>query len=197
MKAGTRKTVIFDFGGVLVNDRSSDKVLSDAIGRLSLEDQAKHRELLQQSELGKIPYSDLLEADKLLFPDKNTNEIKEFFFNTEVYKPFRIAERLLRNHRVIIFSNNHVGAPEEVAKFLNINISQFPFINSALVGMRKPQKEFYDYLLEKYKLVAKNCVFIDNMFHNLIPAQQLGMKTFHYQQNDEDLVKFLNAEGIY
>ncbi len=181
----------------MVNDRSSDATLGRAIESLSLENQTKFKEALLESELGKIPYSKLLEADRLLFPQKSDEEIRRFFMDTEVYEPFYIAERLLPHYAVIIFSNNHLGIPEEVAKYLNINIAQFPFVNSAVVGMRKPNKEFYDYLVEKYKLIPGECIFIDNMLHNLAPAQELGMKTFHYQRNDEELVNFLKAEGVY
>lgn len=190
-------TIIFDFGGVLVNDRSDDVFLRELIAKLPLELLNKLKKILIQSELGQIPYEEVFKADQeILFPDKTMGEIKDFFLNTEVYEPFRIAEKLLPRYKVFVFSNNHIGAPEQIANNLNIDISKFPFINSALVGMRKPDINFYQYLLEKHQIIPHQSIFIDNTAHNLIPAKQLGFRTFHYKNNASDLIKFLNKSGI-
>jgi putative hydrolase of the HAD superfamily len=190
-------TIIFDYGGVLVNDRSNDTSMKELIAKLPPESQNKLKQTLLQSELGQIPYEELLKTDKeILFPDKTMEEIKNFFLNTEVYEPFRIAEKLFSRYQVIIFSNNHIGAPEQMAKNLNIDISKFPFINSALVGMRKPDLNFYRYLIEKFKISPYESIFIDNMAHNLIPAEQLGFQTFYYRNNDLNLIEYLNKLGI-
>ena len=190
------KNIIFDFGGVMIDDRSDDQVLKQLIAELPLELQHEYKQRLIQSELGQIPYEEVLKADKILFPNKTYKQCMDYFFNTKVYEPFYIAEKLLTKYQVIIFSNNHAGAPELVAKFLNIDISKFPFVNSALVGMRKPDTNFYHYLVETFKLQPSESIFIDNTLHNLAPAEQLGFKTFHYKHNTPDLVFYLKQLGI-
>jgi len=191
------KNIIFDFGGVLINDRSDDASLTEIIQKLPKELQLKNREILTQSELGQIPYEDVWKFDEeILFPNKTRKEIEYFFLNNEVYETFHLAEKLLPNYKVIIFSNNHKGAPEMTAKNLNINISQFPFVNSAYVGMRKPDIGFYKYLINLHNLVPEESIFIDNTLKNLEPAKQLGIKTFHYTKNHNELVKFLKKLGI-
>jgi len=191
------KNIIFDFGGVLVNDRSDDAFLTEIIQKLPKEQRLKNREILTQSELGQIPYENVWKFDEeILFPNKSRKEIEDFFLNTEVYETFSLAEKLLPNYKVIIFSNNHKGAPEMTAKNLNINISQFPFINSALVGMRKPDIKFYKYLIKQHNLIPAESVFIDNTLKNLAPAQMLGIQTFHYTKNNNELASFLKKLGI-
>ena len=191
------KNIIFDFGGVLVNDRSDDTLLKEIIQKLPEEHQLKNRELLTQSELGLIPYEDVWKFDEeILFPNKSREEIEDFFLNTEVYNTFFLAEKLLSAYKVIIFSDNHKGAPEKMAKNLNINISQFPFINSAFVGMRKPNIEFYKYLIKLHNLIPEESVFIDNTQKNLTPARQLGIRTFHYTKNYDELIEYLKALGV-
>lgn len=43
------------------------------------------------------------------------------------------------------------------------------------VGMIKPELAIYKFLLDKYKLQANECVFIDDKEENLVPARELGI----------------------
>jgi len=45
------------------------------------------------------------------------------------------------------------------------------------VGLRKPEKNIYTLVLEKLKVKAQSCIFIDDIEDNLVPARELGMKT--------------------
>lgn len=56
-------------------------------------------------------------------------------------------------------------------------------IESALVGVRKPQPEIYHMACEKLGVAPENCIFLDDLGVNLKPARTIGMGT----------VKVLNA----
>ena len=56
-------------------------------------------------------------------------------------------------------------------------------IESALVGVRKPQPEIYHMACEKLGVAPGNCIFLDDLGINLKPARAMGMGT----------VKVLNA----
>lgn len=56
-------------------------------------------------------------------------------------------------------------------------------IESALVGVRKPQPEIYHMACEKLGVAPENCIFLDDLGINLKPARAMGMGT----------VKVLNA----
>lgn len=43
--------------------------------------------------------------------------------------------------------------------------------------MRKPDKGIYQYVLDAIKMKAENCLYIDDLPENLIPAQGLGIQT--------------------
>lgn len=65
--------------------------------------------------------------------------------------------------------------------------NNFPFIKilknrvlSYKVGMVKPDKRIFRYILDKYKLVPDETVLIDDMKDNILSAQTLGIKTIHY-----------------
>jgi putative hydrolase of the HAD superfamily len=191
------KNIIFDFGDVLVQDRTKDPKFHTITSRLPLRLQKLSHKLATQSETGKIPFSELRKFDKkFLFPNKTVEQIDKYFLGTKILKPWRLAHKLSKNYQIIIFSNHHRGGPEKTGKLKNINVHDFPFVNSALVGMRKPQPAFYKYLLKKFHLVPQECLFIDDRERNLKPAKQLGMHTYHYDQNYPKLVQYLNKSGI-
>jgi len=46
---------------------------------------------------------------------------------------------------------------------------------SGEVGMRKPEREIFELVLKRIGLPADQCVFIDDMAHNIVAAQQAGL----------------------
>ena len=55
----------------------------------------------------------------------------------------------------------------------------------------KPDKEIYQYLIDKYDLIPDECVFIDDMQHNLDTAGVLGINTILFDEY-ENVRKKLN-----
>lgn len=63
---------------------------------------------------------------------------------------------------------------------------------SSEVKMIKPNPDIYNYLLETYSLNPKECLFIDDLKTNVEAAKEFGVKGFLFENNYEDLKKFLN-----
>jgi len=51
---------------------------------------------------------------------------------------------------------------------------------SGEVGMRKPAPKMYELGAERAGVTVERCVFVDDLAHNLTPAQELGMATVHH-----------------
>ena len=49
---------------------------------------------------------------------------------------------------------------------------------SCEIGLRKPNIEFYKMALKKFKIAARECIFIDDNIKNLTPFEELGGKVF-------------------
>ena len=64
-------------------------------------------------------------------------------------------------------------------------------VYSAPIKMIKPNEDIYKYLLEKYSLIPQECVFIDDIKTNLATAARFGIHTFLYQNNTDELKKFI------
>jgi len=59
-----------------------------------------------------------------------------------------------------------------------------PIILSNEVGLKKPNIEIYNLMLDTIKIPANECIYIDDMPENLIPAANLGMSTILSNPND-------------
>jgi 2-haloacid dehalogenase len=77
-----------------------------------------------------------------------------------------------------------------------------PFFNtldgillSSEVNVCKPNPEIYKILLERYRLIPEESVFVDDRQDNLDTAQQLGIKTILFK-NAEQVRKDLETEGL-
>ncbi len=59
-------------------------------------------------------------------------------------------------------------------------------VDSAFVGLRKPDYAIYELLLERMGGVeAASCVFIDDIEVNCKAAEELGMASIHFQDTDQ------------
>ena len=60
-------------------------------------------------------------------------------------------------------------------------------VDSAFVGVRKPEREIYELTLERIGdgIGAAECLFVDDVEHNIAAARELGMATVHFRTNEE------------
>ena len=61
--------------------------------------------------------------------------------------------------------------------------------------MVKPDIEFYKKLLETNNLDPKDCLYIDDLMDNLIPAKSLGIDTYLF--NIKEIDKFIDYINTY
>lgn len=67
---------------------------------------------------------------------------------------------------------------------------------SAETTLVKPSKEIYMDFLNKFNCQANESIFIDDRLENIIGAQNVGFKVYHYQNDFNQLEAFLK-ETIY
>ena len=60
-------------------------------------------------------------------------------------------------------------------------------VDSAFVGMRKPEPEIYELTLERLGdgITADDCLFVDDVLVNVEAARELGMRAVHFQSNEQ------------
>jgi epoxide hydrolase-like predicted phosphatase len=60
---------------------------------------------------------------------------------------------------------------------------------SGEVGMRKPEPGIFELVLDRMGLPADECVFIDDMAHNIVAAEQAGLVGIVHRTFDETVVE--------
>ncbi|MDR1414255.1 MAG: HAD family phosphatase [Odoribacteraceae bacterium] len=64
---------------------------------------------------------------------------------------------------------------------------------SALEGLVKPERAFYELILERYRLLPDETLFIDDLQRNLLAAAELGIHTVHFAERESGLRAILEA----
>ena len=93
------------------------------------------------------------------------------------------AKLYLLSNISIGFAENYKSIPE-VSDILSLFDG---LVFSGPIGMNKPNRDIFEYLLSTYKLKAEDCVFIDDSEKNLRGAAELGINTILFTGDTEKL----------
>lgn len=69
-------------------------------------------------------------------------------------------------------------------------------IESAKVGLRKPDPRIYQLMVETLKVDPKNCVYLDDLGVNLKPAREMGMTTIKVTSGAQAIAELEAATGL-
>jgi putative hydrolase of the HAD superfamily len=58
-------------------------------------------------------------------------------------------------------------------------------VDSAFVGVRKPDREIYDLTVERLGVAARECLFVDDLQRNCDAARDAGMRAVRYVSPDQ------------
>lgn len=106
-----------------------------------------------------------------------------------------IEELHAKGFRVYYLSNFFEKAERECSTALDF----IPYTDGGILSYKeqliKPDAAIYKLLMERYQLVAEECVFIDDRADNCEAARRLGMQAVCFQTRDQ-AVKELNKMGV-
>jgi putative hydrolase of the HAD superfamily len=66
-------------------------------------------------------------------------------------------------------------------------------VDSAFVGMRKPERRIYELTVERLGVAAEECVFVDDLEVNCVVARELGMVAVQYRDSDQAIAEIRAA----
>jgi putative hydrolase of the HAD superfamily len=69
-------------------------------------------------------------------------------------------------------------------------------IESAKIGLRKPDPRIYQLMVEMLKVDPKNCVYLDDLGVNLKPAREMGMTTIKVTSGAQAIAELEAATGL-
>ena len=69
-------------------------------------------------------------------------------------------------------------------------------IESAKIGLRKPDPRIYQLMIETLKVDPQNCVYLDDLGVNLKPAREMGMTTIKVTSGAQAIAELEAATGL-
>lgn len=178
------KNIVFDLGNVLISFRPSEffdkknypenikaTILSDIFG-------SKEWAMLDK---GEINTTEAIEAIALKSSLKKEEIAHVFNLRTELMFPLVPNVKLLpelkkRGFRLYFLSN----FPMDIFEEIKTGYYFFKYFDGGIISSEakfsKPDSRIYEILLEKYSLIPKECLYIDDLKINVKAAEAAGMK---------------------
>ena len=89
------------------------------------------------------------------------------------------------------FAENYKSVPE-IKEIFNLFDG---LVFSGPIGLIKPERKIFEYLLNKYDLKKEECVFIDDNIANIAGAQKVGLKAYQFNGNVDELKVYYKNES--
>ena len=179
------KAIIFDYTGVLTKEGNiyhAGELLAEKYNcgrddflRLMKENWKKARINDMSSKLFWKNLADYLKIDSDLFR-KDYLE----FFKIDV-KVLEFIKKLKTNYKLGLLSNQLEDWLEEEIKKYNLDNVFDVIVASYQIKKAKPELEVYKGIAKKLKVYPSECIFVDDLERNLIPARELGMNTILFK----------------
>lgn len=181
--------IIFDWGGVITNiDYQATIHAFDKIGHKSFEKYFTHHhqdDFFKKLEKGMICPEDLYASIRDEVGSKVSQELIDnawcAMLTDTPYERIEILEKLNKRYKIFILSNTNSIHANYYNGFLNKTYGiDFPGLFDKVyysheIGMRKPDLEIFEYVLNDSKLDPASTLFIDDTEINIDSASKTGM----------------------
>ena len=194
------RAVISDFGGVLTTPLINSFVAFQRESGIGLEDLGKAMAKVMEEDDGRHPLFELEKGN--VTEDEFTRRLGDalgrplgsmretYFENLHPNEPMINLMRELRDggRRMALLTNNvREWEPLWRAKLPDVDEIFEVIVDSAFVGMRKPDPAIYRLTLDRLGdgIRAEDCLFVDDIEVNCDTARELGMTAVHFRDNDQ------------
>lgn len=188
------RNIIFDLGGVFI--QIDYNKTENAFVQLGIENFAEYykqdfvSELFETLEVGKIEpsmfYDELRKLTATTFSNQQIENAWNAMLGSFWLDRIEWLNIINKKYKVFLFSNtnaihyNYFMEMYNNLQFKNSFDSYFikPYY-SHILGLRKPNVDSYQYILNEQNLIAEETLFIDDTYKNIQGAANAGMQTLH------------------
>jgi len=195
--------VFFDIGGVLGTNGWDREQRSHALQKFSIEDEDfehRHHQVVGEFETGAMSLEEYLDVTVFYTPRLFSREDFELYMlSLSEPNPYalEIVKHIAAAGRVRLMTMNNESAVLNVYRIERFGLKNLftAFLSSCWLGLRKPQRMFFERGLAIAQAEAGSSLLVDDREQNLAPAATIGMHTIHYK-NPESLAKELSQYGV-
>jgi putative hydrolase of the HAD superfamily len=196
------RAVISDFGGVLTTPllrsfvafQDETGICFDSLGRAMQSAARDGAHPLFELEKGNLTEADFLELlrdglEPELGHRPELHRFRDIYFDAlDPNEPMIELMRELkhRDYRMALLTNNVREWEPLWRSMLPVDEIFELIVDSAFVGMRKPEPEIYELTVERLGEIAPGeCIFVDDTHLNCEAARELGMTAVHFESNEQ------------
>ena len=198
------KNIIFDLGAVIINiDPERSRKSLDNISGGNYENDMKELvegNFFEQYEKGEISTNDFVDTlAEALMQNASEAEIKKIWNMTLLDIPqarMDVLKRAKKDYNTFLLSNTNDLHIEAIYKMLEEEYNM-PNLDSLFdkvylsyeIGLRKPEPEIFQKVLNDNNLKAEETLFIDDREEHTLAAERLGIRVYHLtsEENLESL----------
>ena len=189
-------TIIFDFGDVFINlDKEATPL---ALKKLGLKEWNSNLDALNLDfEKGKISETEFILGFQNYIPNASIHQIREawnaILLDFPLYR-LEFLQMLSQKYRLFLLSNTdsiHIERFQHRAgiSFYRDFYQCFEKVYFSFeLGMRKPDSAIFEFVIKEHNLLPKNTLFVDDNLQNIESAEKLGLKVWHLQKGEEDVI---------
>jgi len=206
-KLNNIKNIIFDFGGVILNiDYTKTEVAFRELGIENFEtqySQMKQSAVFDKLETGKITEDEFVSAiqkttDKNIPKDQIITAWNAMLLDLPLRR-LQLLQQLQLHYNIYLLSNTnsiHEIAFNKMLKSLTGFNSMGVFFDKVYyshhIGMRKPDKKIFEFILKENNLIPNETLFIDDSPQHIASAKELGIQTIFLKKGttiEDDIFK--------
>ncbi len=186
----TIKNIIFDFGDVLID---LDKIkfqnrLESFLGVHTPQQRNLIEDIFIALEIGAVTIDEMNTqiSDVMGRPISGDKMIAVYNSMLLYIKPerFDLLESLKSQYKIYLLSNTNIIHLSWIYDYLDreysmLNFDERFFVKtyySHIIGLRKPNRDIYDFVLQDANLIASETMFIDDNADNIQMAKEVGIK---------------------
>jgi putative hydrolase of the HAD superfamily len=205
MKNNAIKIVLWDYGGVLTESpiknfqkfEKDNNYILNTIVKINSNNKYKNAwAKLEKDEISIKEFSILFkeEAKQFGIPNINTVKLLECLNVKLNIRMVELLENISKFYDCVCLTNNFKKVSSSDFESIKHNFSLI--IESSKIGLRKPEKQIYTYILKILKVNAQEILFIDDLGINLKPARELGFQTYKFINTNKTISYMKNVLKI-
>jgi glucose-1-phosphatase len=196
------KAIIFDFGDVFINldkEGTNKKLKAMNVEKLPESLAAKNRDY----EQGFVTSDEISDHYRTHFPQIKKEDFLDSWNSMLLDFPeyrLKFIQKLSaeKDYKLILLSNtneNHIGHIQANVPFYEDFKKCFDECYlSHEIGLRKPNPDIFEFVLEENSLRPEDCLFIDDTRENIDTAASLGFHTWNIEPSREDIIDLFTTK---